>query len=271
MATYAIGDIQGCFGALRKLLAAISFDPEFDRLWLVGDLVNRGPESLATLRFVKGLGEAAITVLGNHDLHLLMVASNLAKPKRNDTLGEILAAPDRDELLCWLRQQPLLHADGNYAMVHAGLLPSWDLAKAASLAREAEAALRAGDYRDFLAELYGDQPDTWSNELSGAARLRVVVNAFTRLRLCSQEGRMEFSYKGEPERAPRGYLPWFDMPDRASRANTIIFGHWSALGLRVRPNLLALDSGCQWGGSLSAVRLEDRQVFQVGCHPPGCH
>lgn len=265
MATYAIGDIQGCFGALRKLLAAISFDSGCDRLWLVGDLVNRGPGSLATLRFVRNLGDAAITVLGNHDLHLLMVANNLAKPKRSDTLGELLAAPDREELLHWLRQQPLMHTDGEYAMVHAGLLPSWNLAKAASLAREAEAALRADDYRDFLAGLYGNQPDEWSDELSGVARLRVVINAFTRLRLCSRNGKMEFSHKAEPEKAPPGLLPWFDVPDRASRAATVIFGHWSALGLRVQTNLLALDSGCQWGGSLSAVRLEDRRVFQVGC------
>ncbi len=265
VATYAIGDIQGCFGALRKLIAAISFNPDRDRLWLVGDLVNRGPESLATLRFVKSLGETAITVLGNHDLHLLMVANNLAKPKRNDTLGEILAAPDRDELLHWLRLRPLLHAEGDYLMVHAGLLPSWNQVKAASLAREAEAALRADAYRDFMADLYGNQPDGWSEELSGVARLRVVFNAFTRLRLCSQQGRMEFSCKAGPEKAPSGYMPWFDVPDRASRATTIVFGHWSALGLRIRTNLLALDSGCQWGGSLSAVRLEDRQVFQVDC------
>jgi len=270
VATYAIGDIQGCYSALRKLLAAISFDPEHDRLWLVGDLVNRGPQSLATLRFVRGLGKAAVTVLGNHDLHLLMVANNLAKPKRSDTLVEILVAADRDELLCWLRQQPLLHVDGAYAMVHAGLLPSWSLEKAMSLAREAEAALRADDYRDFLAELYGNQPDGWSDELPPVARLRVVVNAFTRLRLCTQDGRMEFSHKAEPEKAPPGYMPWFDVPDRASQTATIIFGHWSALGLRMRPNLLALDSGCQWGGSLSAVRLDDRQVFQVGCQA-GAH
>lgn len=265
MPTYAIGDIQGCFIPFRQLLKDIEFDQKHDRLWLVGDLVNRGPDSLAVLRFVRELGEAAVTVLGNHDLHLLTVSEGFARIRKKDTLNAILAAPDRDELLTWLRRQPLMYVNNGYAMVHAGLLPSWTIGEAESFAREAEAALRSEDYPDLLAGLYGDTPDAWRDDLTGIARIRAIFNALTRLRVCTPQGKMDFSFKSEPEKAPAGFLPWFDVPDRASSSVTVIFGHWSALGLRLRPNLMALDSGCQWGRALTAVRLEDRRAFQVRC------
>ena len=265
MATYAIGDVQGCFGALERLLDAFGFERTRDRLWFVGDLVNRGPDSLATLRLVKNLGDDAVTVLGNHDFHLLAVAAGYAKKHRSDTLDAVLAAPDRDELLAWLRRRPMLHVEGPWAMVHAGLLPQWSIAQAQSLAREVETALRGAKWRAFLAELYGDAPDAWSEDLRGADRLRVIVNAMARMRFCTAEGAIEFRTKGETAQAPPGFFPWFDAPGRASRDHTVICGHWSTLGLKVRSDLLALDSGCVWGGNLSAVRLEDRELFSVPC------
>lgn len=265
MPTYAIGDVQGCVGALRRLLDAVGFDRTRDRLWFVGDLVNRGPDSLATLRLVKDLGDAAVTVLGNHDFHLLAVASGHAKKHRNDTLDAVFDAPDREELLAWLRQRPLLHVEGNWAMVHAGLLPQWSVATARMLAQEVEVALRGANWRDFLSTLYGNKPDSWSESLRGADRLRVIVNAMARMRFCTAAGTIEFHTKGETAKAPPGFFPWFDAPGRASRDHTVICGHWSTLGLKLRPDLLALDSGCVWGGSLSAVRLEDRKLFQISC------
>ena len=268
MSTYAIGDIQGCCTELQQLLEQVRFDSEHDKLWLVGDLVNRGADSLAVLRLVKSLGDCAIAVLGNHDLHLLAVAEGVAKLNRNDTLDEILHAPDRDELLHWLRNQRLLYAQDGYVLVHAGLLPQWSVTQAESLAREAEAALRGADYATFLAHMYGDAPHQWDDQLSGFQRLRVIVNACTRLRICTKKGEMEFKFKGEVENIPTGYMPWFDVPDRASRDATVVFGHWSALGLRIEPRFIALDTGCLWGGALSAIRLEDRQLFQVICKNP---
>ncbi|MBE0623647.1 MAG: symmetrical bis(5'-nucleosyl)-tetraphosphatase [Burkholderiales bacterium] len=265
MATYAIGDVQGCHGALRRLLDAIGFGRARDRLWFVGDLVNRGPDSLATLRLVRDLGDTAVTVLGNHDFHLLAVAAGHAKLHRGDTLDQVLAAPDREELLAWLRQRPILHVEGNWAMVHAGLLPQWSIARAQMLAQEVEAELRGANWRDFLATLYGNMPDAWSESLRGADRLRVIVNAMARMRFCTADGTIELRTKGESVDAPRGFFPWFDAPARASRDYTLVCGHWSTLGLKLRPDLLALDSGCVWGGSLSAVRLEDRKLFQVPC------
>ena len=265
MATYAIGDVQGCFGALEHLIDSIGFERARDRLWFVGDLVNRGPDSLATLRFVKNLGDCSVTVLGNHDFHLLAVASGYANQRAGDTLDAVLAAPDREELLTWLRQQPMLHVDGNRAMVHAGLLPQWNMAKAQSLAREVEAALRGENWRAFLAQLYGDTPGSWSEDLRGADRLRVIVNAMARMRFCTADGIIEFGTKGETAIAPPGFFPWFEAPGRASHDHTIVCGHWSTLGLMLRPNLFALDSGCVWGGRLSALRLEDRKLFQVPC------
>lgn len=265
MGTYAIGDVQGCFEELTALLAAIGFDRETDRLWFVGDLVNRGPASLATLRFVRDLGEGALTTLGNHDLHLLALAHGFVKGRKDDTLGDVLAAPDCDSLLEWLRHRPLLHVEENYVLVHAGLLPQWDIVTAEALAGEVEAELRGPQHREFLAQLYGSRPDRWSEGLSGVERLRVIVNAMTRLRFCTPEGVMEFSTKGETAKAPPGYAPWFEVSGRKSADRTVICGHWSALGLRITPNLLALDSGCVWGGKLSAIRLEDRRLYQVPC------
>lgn len=265
MATYAIGDLQGCFDALQRLLAQFDFDPARDRLWFVGDLVNRGPQSLELLRFVKSLGEAAVCVLGNHDLHLLMVADGRVRAHRHDTLDGILQAPDRDELLDWVRHLPIIHVEGQYVLVHAGLLPQWDAAHAASLGREVEQALRGPAWRTLLEHMYGNEPDRWDEGLAGYDRLRVIINAMTRLRICDSQGRMEFAHKGSPADIPAGYMPWFEVPGRASAGSTVVCGHWSALGLVTLPNLLALDTGCLWGRQLSAVRLEDRRVFQVRC------
>ncbi len=265
MATYAIGDLQGCFDPLQELIGEIGFRESEDRLWFVGDLVNRGAQSLEILRFVKSLGDRAVTVLGNHDLHLLMVAEGHAKQHRKDTLGAILDAPDRDELLTWLRGLPLMHSDGEYAMVHAGLLPSWSVGKALDLARETEQALQGSDWRGLMAQMYGNQPDHWDDALSGYDRLRVIINAMTRLRICTPAGHMEFSHKGGIEDIPPGYVAWFAVPGRKSANATIICGHWSAIGLLAQKNLLALDSGCLWGRSLTALRLEDRRIYQVNC------
>jgi bis(5'-nucleosyl)-tetraphosphatase (symmetrical) len=265
MSTYAIGDVQGCHDQLLRLLDRIGFEPARDTLWFVGDLVNRGPQSLAVVRFVKGLGSRAITVLGNHDLALLVVAEGIKRAHASDTFHDILDAPDRDELLEWLRHQKMMYADGHYAMVHAGLLPQWSIPRALSLAREVEQALRADGWREFLRHMYGNQPDRWNDALRGFDRLRVITNAMTRLRLCSETGVMEFSHKLGLENAPRGFLPWYDVPERANRGSPIIFGHWAALGLLVRPDVISLDSGCVWGRKLSALRLEDRQIEQCDC------
>ena len=265
MATYAIGDIQGCYTELLRLLEQICFDPAIDKLWLVGDLVNRGPDSVNVLRLIKSLGDAAIAVLGNHDLHLLAVAEGAAKLHRCDTLHDILDAPDRDELLTWLRAQRLLYVEDEFVLVHAGLLPSWTVAQAQQLAHEAEAALAGKHYYDFLVQMYGNHPDHWEDDLSGYKRLRVITNACTRMRVCTLRGEMEFKFKGEVHNVPEGYMPWFDVPGRASANATVVCGHWSALGLKVAPQVIALDTGCLWGGALSAVRLEDRELFQVPC------
>jgi bis(5'-nucleosyl)-tetraphosphatase (symmetrical) len=265
MATYAIGDVQGSFAELRALLKAIAFETRKDRLWFVGDLVNRGPASLATLRFVRDLGDRAVVVLGNHDLHLLALGCGFAKPREDDTLAEVLAAPDRDSLLDWLRCRPLMHVDGNYVLVHAGLLPQWDVPRAQALAAEVEKELVGTNHGKFLRDLYGSRPDRWNENLRGADRLRVIVNAMTRIRFCTRDGVMEFDTTGEITQAPEGYVPWFEVPQRKSESHTVVFGHWAALGLRVEPRLLALDSGCVWGGKLSAIRLEDRRLFQVAC------
>ena len=269
MATYAIGDVQGCYDALRRLLDIVKFDPPRDTLWLVGDLVNRGPQSLETLRFIISLGDAAISVLGNHDLHLLVAAAGYTKRYPGDTIDEILAAPDREALLHWVRQQKLMHADKDkgYAMVHAGLLPQWSIAKALALAAEAEAVLRGEHHDDFLRPLYGNQPSAWHDDLTGDDRQRVIVNAMTRMRLCTAAGDMEFSHKLAPVAGamPDGYLPWYDVPGRASADTPVIFGHWASLGVLLRADAIGLDSGCVWGRKLSALRLEDRRTFQCGC------
>lgn len=268
MAIYAVGDIQGCYVELQQLLEKIHFDPAQDKVWLVGDLVNRGPDSLAVLRFVKSLGDSAMTVLGNHDLHLLAVAAGVAELHRSDTLDELLQAPDCDELLTWLRQQRLMYAEGDHVMVHAGLLPQWNVQQAAQLAREVETALRGDNHVEFLAHMYGNTPNVWDDKLTGYKRLRVITNVFTRMRICSAQGEMEFKFKGEVEKIPADYLPWFDVPQRASQDATVIFGHWSALGLRVTRNIIALDTGCLWGGPLTAMRLDNREIIQVQCATP---
>jgi bis(5'-nucleosyl)-tetraphosphatase (symmetrical) len=267
MSTYAIGDIQGCFESLRQLLDRVAFNAGRDRLWFVGDLVNRGPQSLETLRFVRDLGAAALTVQGNHDLHLSMVDAGFGKKNDDDTIAPILAAPDRAELIAWLRSRPLMHVEGEYALVHAGLLPQWTVAKARELAAEVESALMAENYREFLGHLFGSKPAAWDEQLKGWDRLRLIVNAMTRMRFCTPEGVIEFRAKGPVDSAPPGCLPWFAVPGRKSADHTLICGHWSALGLFIEPGLMALDSGCLWGGPLTAVRLEDRKVFQIACPP----
>ena len=267
MATYAIGDIQGSYNEFRRLLDLINFNAK-DKLWLAGDIVNRGPDSLLLLRFLRAMNDAVVAVLGNHDLHLLMVAEGFAKVQPGDTLQGVLNAPDRDELLHWLRHQRLLHVSGEYVMVHAGLLPSWSVMQAANLAQEAESFLHNKDheeFRKFCSHMYGNQPDQWSASLEGYERIRVIINAMTRMRVCTYDGRMDFTFKGRVEDIPIDYLPWFDVPGRASKEATVICGHWSALSLQVKSNLIALDTGCMWGGSLTAIRLEDRRVFQVPC------
>lgn len=268
MATYAIGDVQGCNTELQALLAQLRFNGASDRLWFVGDLVNRGPASLEVLRFVRGLGGRAVVVLGNHDLHLLCVAAGYARKRDDDTLDELLSAPDAAQLLDWLRTRPLMHVEAGHAMVHAGLLPQWSIENASSFAREVEAALRAPSHLEFLANMYGGTPSAWREDLVGWDRLRVIVNAMTRLRFCNGAGEMELRANGTE--APPGFRPWFEL--RPAGELPIVCGHWSALGLKLAAKLIALDSGCVWGGRLSALRLEDRTLFQVPCRgyqPPG--
>lgn len=265
MSTYAIGDIQGCYDELLELLDRISFNPAKDTVWLVGDLVSRGPKSLETLRYVRSLGDAAITVLGNHDLNLLAVAAGVRKPHRSDAVEAVLGASDRDDLMEWLRTRKMMHVGADYAMVHAGLLPQWSVPRAHELAGEVEAALGGPSHVEFLTRMYGNSPARWDEDLTGYDRLRVIVNAMTRLRLCDAEGNMELSHKTGPEGGPAGYMPWFEVPARASAGTPIVFGHWAALGLKLTDDVLAIDTGCVWGRSLSAVRLEDRRLYHCDC------
>jgi bis(5'-nucleosyl)-tetraphosphatase (symmetrical) len=262
MATYAIGDVQGCFDELLRLLGDISFDMARDRLWFVGDLVNRGPKSLEVLRFVRELGDRAVVVLGNHDLHLVARHGGVERDHAGDTFDDVLRSPEAAELVAWLRQRPMMHAEGAYAMVHAGLLPQWSVAKGLSLAGEVERVLAAPGYRDFLERMYGAKPDQWDDALSGWDRLRVIVNAMTRMRFCDRAGRMDLEGKGTQPQP--GFLRWYDTRPQGE-ACTLLFGHWSQLGLLVRDRVLGLDSGCVWGGALSALRLEDRTLHQVAC------
>jgi bis(5'-nucleosyl)-tetraphosphatase (symmetrical) len=270
MTIWAIGDIQGCFDPLQRLLDKCRFDPAQDQLWMVGDLVNRGPHSLETLRFMRSLGKSAVTVLGNHDLYLLMVAAD-AVPRRgkDDTLDPIFAAPDVAELLDWLKAQPLAHTqtlDGQrYVMVHAGLLPEWTADDALALSEEVSKHLRGPDFGTFLLSLWGDSPLGWHKDLNPLDRSRVIVNAMTRMRFCTRQGLMDLKIKGKPENAPEGHVPWFEVPGRKTAKDTLVVGHWSALGLKMTPNLVALDSGCLWGGHLTAVSLPEREVMQVSC------
>ena len=265
MATYAIGDIQGCYHAFMALLVRIQFDEKRDKLWLVGDLINRGSGSLDVLRWCYQHQESLKVVLGNHDLHALAVAHGLKAAHRGDTLQTILDAPDAPELLTWLRQQPLMLVENEYVMVHAGLLPQWTIKQAAGLAREVGLALQADSYFEFLANMYGNVPNVWHDDLNGIDRLRVITNAMTRMRVCTARGEMEFAFKGELQDVPQGYIPWFDVPARQSSEATIICGHWSALGLRQRESIVALDTGCLWGGQLTAFCLETKKITQVNC------
>ncbi len=265
METFAIGDVQGCAAELTRLLQQIDALSPGAQLLFVGDLVNRGPASLQTLRMVKAMGSRARTVLGNHDLHLLAAAHGVRAPASSDTLDDILHAPDRDELLHWLRHQPLALTADDWLVVHAGVLPQWSASQVLSLAAEVETRLQADDWLDFLRAMYGNQPSQWSDTLQGHDRLRCIVNSLTRLRFCSAEGEMEFATKEGPGAPPGGFMPWFDVPGRLTAHIPILFGHWSTLGILQRDDVFGLDSGCVWGGKLSALRLSDRHLLQVAC------
>jgi bis(5'-nucleosyl)-tetraphosphatase (symmetrical) len=273
MKTYVIGDLQGCAheaGLLLERIAAHAHAIQEARILFVGDLINRGPASLTALRRMKALSESSggrvEALLGNHDLHLLAVAAGVQQASRSDTLDEILAAPDRDELIAWLRRRPLAMFVDAHLLVHAGVPPQWSAEQTMALAAEVEEVLRGDSWVDFLARMYGNQPDRWDDSLEGIERLRCIVNALTRMRLCWPDGRMDFLHK-ESDKGPEGssLLPWFDVPGRRTADVTVVFGHWSALGLVLRPNLVGLDSGCVWGGKLTAVCLDDRTLLQVDC------
>jgi len=269
MAVYAIGDLQGCYDSFRRLLDKLKFDNNKDRLWLTGDLVNRGPKSLKTLRFVRELGKSVKVVLGNHDLHLLAVANEIGdSTDRFGSLAKILCADDRDELLDWLRRRPLVHYSKKMdtLLVHAGLPPDWSIGKTLDRAKEVESKLRSKSYRKFLAKLYGNSPDRWSGELSGHKRLRFIVNCLTRIRMIDKKGRLDFDHKGPPAGARKGLKPWFEAETPDWEGTRIVFGHWSALGLIINPKLICVDTGCVWGRQLTAVQLGKRpKVTQVRC------
>jgi bis(5'-nucleosyl)-tetraphosphatase (symmetrical) len=265
MPTYAIGDVQGCHTRLTELLERLHAEPGEAHFIFLGDLVNRGPQSLQTLRTIRALGATAQMVLGNHDLHLLAAAHTIRTPRAGDTLGEVLEAPDHDELLDWLRTQPLALMQDGHLLVHAGVLPQWTPTRTLELAGEVEAVLQSTAWVDFLRNMYGNEPAQWDDALSGFERLRCIVNALTRIRFCTPEGRMDFASKESAGSTPPGHVPWFDAPARKTAATCVVFGHWSTLGLTVRPDLVCVDTGCVWGGKLSAVRLEDHAVFQVDC------
>ncbi|SDC66055.1 symmetrical bis(5'-nucleosyl)-tetraphosphatase [Paraburkholderia lycopersici] len=264
----AFGDLQGCLTPFRELLAKAAPSPSTP-LWFAGDLINRGPESLETLREVIALGERGVAVLGNHDLHLLSVSAGIRKSKKGDTIDDILNAPDAEDLLHWVRHRPIAHYDNGMLMVHAGVLPQWDLDLTMELAYDLEKALRRENWKETLAGLYGNEPNRWSKDLKGIDRLRVTCSALTRMRFCNRDGVMDFSSSGGLDSAPPGFMPWFDVPERKTADITVVFGHWAALGLTLRENLIGLDSGCVWGEKLSAVRLEsdpaERVLTQVPC------
>jgi len=267
VATYAIGDIQGCYHAFQALLTRLKFDPDKDQLWLVGDLINRGSGTLEVLRWCYAHRDSLRIVLGNHDLHAIVVAAGIVAAHRGDTLQSLLAADDKDVLLSWLRHQPLVYHEADYLMVHAGLLPQWTVEQTMAYAAEVEAALQGENYLHFLTHMYGNLPNCWTPDLTGVDRLRVITNAATRLRICTADGEMEFKFKGELQDIPHGYMPWFDVPARATQDTQVIFGHWSALGLQQRKNLFALDTGCLWGGKLTAMNLATKEIVQVDAHP----
>jgi bis(5'-nucleosyl)-tetraphosphatase (symmetrical) len=266
MSIYAIGDIQGCFDELLRLLEVISFNEHTDQLWFAGDLVNRGPKSLETLRFVKSLGDSAVTVLGNHDLHLLAASCAPKIAHKKDSLLPILEAPDRDELIDWLRHRPLFHYNEDFCLIHAGLPPQWDFKKTQKMALLAEQALRGPKYQAFLNQMYGNKPNIWSPGLKGVDKLRFIINCFTRMRYCDANGRLDFAHSGPLGSQPKNLMPWFEAPKRKSADMRIIFGHWSALGYYEGPNCYAIDTGCLWGGQLTALRLgEQVRRFSIDC------
>ncbi len=266
MSIYAIGDIQGCYDDLLRLLDTLSFNEHTDQLWFAGDLVNRGPKSLETLRFVKSLGDSAISVLGNHDMHLLASSCMPKLPAKRDSLAPILEAPDRDELIDWLRYRPLFHYNDGFCLLHAGIPPQWDFKTTKDMALIAEATLRSQDYFLFLKQMYGNKPDIWMPGLKGMPRLRFIINCFTRMRYCDSEGRLDFASTGPVGSQPTGLLPWFAIPGRKSLDMRIIFGHWSTLGYYEGHNCYAIDSGCLWGRELTAIKLGDPvQHFSIDC------
>ena len=264
---YLIGDVQGCCGALDRLLAKIDFSASRDHIFVLGDLVNRGPQSLETLRRLRGLGSSATCLLGNHDLNLLALAHGVRKPHKGDTIGEILDAPDRSEWLDWLRQRRMAVFAHGWLMVHAGVVPQWDVAQTLRLAGEVETLLRGDALAGFLPQMYGDQPARWSESLAGAERTRFVVNVLTRARFVAADGTLDLVTKDGIGGAPTGFYPWFEVPDRRTEGAPIAFGHWATLGLIDRPDLLALDTGCVWGRQLSAARIDGarREIIQVAC------
>lgn len=264
MAVYAIGDVQGCYDELIKMLDRVQFDPAVDQIWLAGDLVNRGPKSVEVLRLARQLGDSCISVLGNHDLHLLANAAGVVEFHHHmDTIQAVLDAPDCDELMDWLRQQPLFYHDPNlqFSMVHAGLPPEWTVDEALIRAEEVQSAINSDDWRDFFEHMYGNKPKRWSPALKGWDRLRFITNCFTRLRYCHEDGRLALKFKGAPEDKPLHQRPWFEMPDRASQADRIVFGHWSTLGVGQYGNVFSLDSGAVWGETLTSVRI-DQQPYE---------
>jgi len=266
---WVVGDVQGCLASLQSLLGRL---PPTARLLFVGDLINRGPQSLASLRFVRSLGSRAEALLGNHDLHLLAVAAGIRRQHDDDTLADILAAPDRDDLLDWLRARPLARHESGALFVHAGVLPQWSVDKTLRLAGEIETRLRAPDYRAFLATMYGNRPARWDDRLEGADRARCVINALTRLRFVAVDGTMDFTVKEGATAAPPGLLPWFDHPERATRGTPVVFGHWSTLGSLMRDDAVCVDTGCVWGGALTALAWPSRRLVRVSCpqyRPPG--
>jgi bis(5'-nucleosyl)-tetraphosphatase (symmetrical) len=261
--TYIVGDIQGCYDALRKLLDSVEFDPKYDRLWSVGDIVNRGPDSLSTIRYLKNLGPHFKMVLGNHDLHLLALARHKKSPKKGDTIDKILVASDREEIINWLRHQPLVYQQENSVLVHAGIPHIWPLQKTLDLASEVHRVLQSDDYEDFLSTMYGNEPNRWSDQLQGPERLRVITNYLTRMRICKSDGTLDLSFKLSPDHAPKHYLPWFAFyPEKPALQYDIYFGHWAALPSKTyNKHFHALDSGYFWGGELTLLRLADKKRF----------
>jgi len=270
MAVYAIGDVQGCLLPLEELLEKLEFDPDRDRIWLTGDIVNRGPDSLQTLRLVKKLGQSAVMVLGNHDLHFLAVAEKVRRHRPNDTLKQFKKAPDLNELTSWLRQQPLVHCDKKLKtiMVHAGIYPGWSRKKLVRYAREVEQTIRGKNYRTFLDRMYGRSPLRWKENLDKWDRTRFITNCLTRMRYCDARGKLNFTQKGPPGSQPEKLMPWYEHPDMKCKKWRVVFGHWSSLGYSQTGNIISLDSGCIWGGKLTAVRLDSNFIapsWQLNC------